>query len=233
MVTLRKLALYTLLSTAAFGSAACTKKDANVEADYNAKKAQAETLVTQINTSMATMKTDHQQWLATLDQASKKPAADTAKINTFKQDMQKHDADGQVVMALVDSVKMYSNATADQGDAFKNADDRLGTNFNDLNDKWKSYQDTHAKLQTDIQQFAVNTAGNAVQDSAKANAAKTTTTGGTTTTKGGTTTTTTTTTSGGAHTTVKHSTGGATKSTSTTTTPTTPAPADNGTAHDT
>ena len=170
MITFRKLSLYATVAVVAAGLAACSKRNPELETDYATKKASAETLTGQINTTMATMHTDHDQWMAALDGAAKKPGADTAKISSLRSDLQKHEGDMTAVMALVDSVKLYSNATPDKADEFKNADERLGTNFNDLNDKWKGFQDSHEKLQKDIQQTAVTAAGAPMKDSVKAKA---------------------------------------------------------------
>ena len=168
MITFHKVSLYAALAIFAVGLVACSKRNPEIETDYATKKASAETLIGQINSSMTSMHTDHDQWTAALNDASKKPGADTSKINSLRSDLQKHEGDMNAIMALVDSVKAYSNATPDNADAFKNADDRLGTNFNDLNDKWKSFQDAHANLQKNIQQMAVTTAGAPMQDSTKA-----------------------------------------------------------------
>ncbi|GEM_PF-2231834 len=163
MISLRKATLLLTVAAFSFGLASCSKRNTELETDYATKKASAETLIGQINTSMNTMKSDHDQWMKSLADAAAKPGADTSKLGSLKSDLQKHMNDMNTIMALEDSVKAYMNATPDQGDAFKNADDRLGTNFNDLNDKWKAFQDAHTNLQKDIQQFAVNTAGNAMQ----------------------------------------------------------------------
>ncbi len=150
---------------------ACSKRNTELETDYAAKKASAETLINQINTSMTSMKNDHDQWMASLTTASAKAGADTAKISALKGDIAKHEADADSINVLIDSTKAYMNATPDQGDAFKNADDHLGTNFNDLSDRWKSFQDTHNSLQQQVQQLAVTTAGSAA-DTAQARVEK-------------------------------------------------------------
>jgi chromosome segregation ATPase len=168
MTSLRNLSILAAAAAFSLNLAACTKRNTELETDYATKKASAETLVNQIDSSMATMKADHDQWKAALAADAAKPGADTSKINSLRSDIAKHETDGANINALVDSTKMYMNATPDQGDAFKNADDRLGTNFNDLSDKWKSYQDTHASINQRVQQLAVTTAGAAITDSAKA-----------------------------------------------------------------
>jgi hypothetical protein len=168
MTKFQKLSLFVTIAAFCLGMSACSKKNDQLETDYATKKASAQTLLDQIGKSTDAMKADHATWSATLDAAWNKPGADTAKINSLRNDMKQHMADGQAIMALEDSVKAYMNATPDQGDAFKNADDRLGANFNDLNDKWKSFQDKHNSLQQSVQQFAVNTAGTAAGDTAKA-----------------------------------------------------------------
>ncbi len=164
----RNLSILAAAAALSLNLAACSKRNTELETDYAAKKASAETLINQINTSMTSMKSDHDQWLATLTMASVKPGADTAKIGALKADVAKHEANGDSINVLIDSTKAYMNATPDQGaDAFKNADDQLGTNFNDLNDKWKSFQDTHTSLAQQVQQYAVTAAGNAA-DTAQA-----------------------------------------------------------------
>jgi chromosome segregation ATPase len=170
MITFHKVSLYATLAIFAVGLAACSKRNPELETDYATKKASAETLIGQIDAAKSGMMADHDNWMKTLTDASAKPGADTSKINSLKNDLNKHMADGQAIAALEDSVKAYMNATPDQGDAFKNADDRLGTNFNDLNDKWKSFQDAHANLQKNIQQMAVTTAGAPMKDSTRAQA---------------------------------------------------------------
>lgn len=220
-----------LVAGLTLASVGCNKRDQNVETNYNAEKASAETLISQINTDMTQMKTDHQQWTTTLADAAKKPGADTSKINSIMNRMKQHETDANNVMVLVDSVKQYMNVTSDNNDQLKAANDRLSANVNDLQSKWKSLQDDHASLKTDVEGFAVNAAGDAVKDTAKANtAAKTApatkpaaknphetakhSTGGVPKSTG----TSSTSTSGdnggaGAHVTKKHSTGGVEKST--------------------
>ena len=166
MTSIRKLSL--MLAVAAMPLiASCGKKNAELETDYNAKKASAETLMNDINSHMNTMKDDHTKWMAALDEASKKPGADTAKLGGLKNDMAKHMADANVIMALEDSVKTYMNADASNADAFKNADDRLGANTNDLQDKWKSFMDAHATLGKNITDATTAASADAVKTEAK------------------------------------------------------------------
>ncbi|HEY3875438.1 MAG TPA: hypothetical protein VGM92_08160 [Candidatus Kapabacteria bacterium] len=174
MTSLRKISILAIVVVFAAGLAACSKKNEQLETDYATKKASAQTLIDQINQSMTQMKADHDQWMTALMTAWSKPGADTAKINSAKADLQKHESDMAGISALVDSTKLYMNAAPGNDDSLKASDDRLGTNFNDLNDKWKSFQDTHASLQQRIQQLTVATAGNAAaaQDTMKAAPAK-------------------------------------------------------------
>jgi len=167
----QKLSLVAAVAALSFGASSCTKKNTELETDYNSKKASAQTLIDQIDKSTPTMMTEHDQWMKSLNDAAMKPGADTSKINSLKNDMNQHMADGTAIKALEDSVKAYMNATPDQGDAFKNADDRLGTNFNDLDSKWKSFQDKHASLGKSIGDLAVTTSGDAAKT--QADAAKT------------------------------------------------------------
>jgi hypothetical protein len=166
MTSIRKISL--MLAVAAMPLiASCSKKNAELETDYNAKKASAETLMNDINSHMNTMKDDHTKWMAALDEASKKPGADTSKLNSLKNDMTKHQADANVIMALEDSVKAYMNADPANADAFKNADDRLGANTNDLQDKWKSFMDSHASLGKNITDATTAASSDAVKTEAK------------------------------------------------------------------
>lgn len=202
---MRKLRISYLLFAVAFSFVlySCTKKDEAATADFEAKKASSDKLVQEISTNMTTMKGDHDKWLADLNQAWSKPGADTAKINGYKNDIAQHEQDGQKVMALVDSVKHYSGMTPANNDEMKMASDRLGANFDDLNSQWKSFQDKHASLAQNIQQYAINAAGDAVKDTAKTAAGTTTTATSKNTEK------TTSTSSSTTHENAKHSTGGA------------------------
>ncbi len=170
MISLRNLSIFAAAATLSMNLAACSKRNTQLETDYATKKASAETLINQIDSSLTSMKADHDQWMTALAADAAKPGADTAKINSINADLTKHEADGASLNALIDSTKAYMNATPDQGDVFQTADDRLGTNFNDLSDKWKSFQDTHASLGQRIQQLAVTAAGTAITNPTKAKA---------------------------------------------------------------
>ena len=154
MISLRKALLFTTIGAFSLGLASCSKHDAALETDYATKKASAETLIGQINGAMSGMKADHDNWMKILTDAAAKPGADTAKIASLKANLMQHEADMNNIVALEDSVNLYMNATPDQADAFKNADDRLGTNSNDLSDKWKALQDAHATMGQNIPMLA-------------------------------------------------------------------------------
>jgi phage shock protein A len=156
MISLRKVSILAIVAVFTIGLASCSKKDEQLATDYATKKASAQTLIDQINQSMTTMHTDHDQWSAMLTTTWQKPGADTTSIGVLKSELTKHEADMATVSALIDSTKIYMNATPDQADSLKNADDHLGTSFTDLSDKWKSFQDAHASLQQRIQQLATS-----------------------------------------------------------------------------
>ncbi len=168
MISLRKLTILATIAAFTIGLAACSKRNTELETDYATKKASAQTLIDQINTAMAGMNTDHTQWAATLATAAQKPGADTTVIGMIKADFAKHEADMAAVNALVDSTKQYMNATPDQADALKDADTKLGTNFNDLSDKWKSLQDAHTSLGQKITQLAAAPAADTTKAAAPA-----------------------------------------------------------------
>jgi len=155
MISLRKSLLLISLGVLSFGLAACSKHDAALEADYATKKASAETLVGQINGATSGMKTDYDNWMKALNDAVVKPGSDTGKVATLRAALKDHQNNSNWIVALEDSVNLYMNASPDQADAFKNADDRLGVNTNDLSDKWKAFQDTHASLGQSISQFTM------------------------------------------------------------------------------
>lgn len=168
MTSLRRFSILTIAACFCFGLAACSKRNTELETDYATKKASAETLIDQINTSMTAMHADHDKWMAALNTDAQNPGADTMKINAVKSDLAKHEGDMAALSALIDSTKMYMSASPAQEDSLKDADDRLGANFNNLNDQWKSFQDAHASLQQRIQQVAVVTAGTAAADTMQA-----------------------------------------------------------------
>ena len=128
----------------------CNKKDENLMTDFNAKKAAADKLITEITTSSATMKTDHQKFMADLDNCAKMPGCDTASANASRQEIRKTEEDMTKVMALVDSVKIYENGPTDNNDNLKATNDRLGANFDDLSSKWKALIDENTKTAADV-----------------------------------------------------------------------------------
>jgi chromosome segregation ATPase len=172
MISLRKVSILAIVAVFTIGLAACSKRNTELETDYATKKASAQTLIDQINQSMTAMHTDHDQWSATLTVAVQKPGADSSLINLINADLTKHQADMAALSALVDSTKQYMNGTPEHEDSLKNADDHLGTNFTDLSDKWKSFQDAHASLQQRVQQLAVSSASAPAADTTKAAPAK-------------------------------------------------------------
>jgi chromosome segregation ATPase len=172
MISLRKSSILAIVAIFTIGLASCSKRNTELETDYATKKASAQTLIDQINQSMTTMHSDHDQWSATLTTAAAKPGADSSLINLINADLAKHQADMMALSALVDSTKQYMNGSPAQEDSLKNADDHLGTNFTDLSDKWKSFQDAHASLQQRVQQLAVSSAAAPAVDTTKAASAK-------------------------------------------------------------
>jgi hypothetical protein len=168
MLKITRNAKVASLFVLAFFVASCAKRDENLITDYNAKKASAETLITEVNTGMEKMKTDHAAWEAKLTEASAVKGADTARINGFKNDIAKHNEEAAKLPALVDSTKLYTNASTDNDESLKFANDRLTENFDDLNNQWKSVMDEHHRLESDITAFLVNNAGDASKDSTKA-----------------------------------------------------------------
>lgn len=159
--------------------ASCAKRDENLVTDYESKKASAEKLITEVNEGLTRMETEHAAMMKDLDSAGK-ASKDSNRVNAINEDMKRHMEQSSKVKALVDSVKTYTTATTDNDDQLRAANDRLGTHFDDLSNEWKTLQDQHAKLQQDIQDFAVGAAGDAVVDSARVASGGTSGTGGST-----------------------------------------------------
>jgi hypothetical protein len=147
--------------------ASCAKRDENLVTDYESKKASADKLITEVNEGLARMEAEHASMMRDLDSAGD-ASKDSARANAIRQDMTRHTDQSNKVKALVDSVKTYTTASTDNDEQLREANDRLGTHFDDLSNEWKTLQDQHAKLQQDIQDFAVGAAGDAVIDSARA-----------------------------------------------------------------
>lgn len=167
MLNLKKYSHFFLLAALAIFAASCEKRDANLTTDFESKKASADKLVTEVNEGLARMDGEHASMMSDLDSAGK-ASKDTSKVSGVREDMNRHMEQAARVKALVDSVSIYKAMTPENDDQMKAANDRLGTHFDDLSSEWKTLQDQHAKLQQDIQNFAVNAAGVAVVDSAKA-----------------------------------------------------------------
>jgi hypothetical protein len=165
MLNLKKYSHFFLLALIAVFAASCEKRDANLTTDFESKKASADKLVTEVNEGLTRMEAEHADMMSDLDSAGK-ASKDTAKVNGVREDMTRHMEQTARVKALVDSVSVYKAITAENDDQMRAANDRLGTHFDDLSSEWKTLQDQHAKLQQDIQSFAVNAAGDAVIDSA-------------------------------------------------------------------
>lgn len=167
MLNLKKYSHFFLLAVLAVFVASCEKRDANLTTDFESKKASADKLVTEVNEGLARMDAEHAGMMSDLDSAGK-ASKDSSRVNAVREDMNRHMEQTARVKALVDSVSVYKAITAENDEQLKAANDRLGTHFDDLSSEWKTLQDQHAKLQQDIQGFAVAAAGDAVVDSAKA-----------------------------------------------------------------
>lgn len=197
MQQLQKYSHLVLLVLLTVFVASCNKRDENLATDYESKKASADKLITEVNEGLTRMEPEHADMMKDLDSAGL-ASKDSAKVNSIKEEMNRHMEQAAKVKALVDSVKAAMTLTTDNDDQLRAANDALGTHFDDLTSEWKALQDQHAKMQQDIQSFAVNAAGDAVVDSARLASGGTTTTttggGAAVKPKSGTTTTTKTTT---------------------------------------
>lgn len=167
MLNLKKYSHFVLLAVLAVFVASCEKRDESLMTDFESKKASADKLVTEVNEGLTKMDAEHAGMMRDLDSAGR-ASKDSSKVNGIREDMNRHVEQVTKVKALVDSVKTYTAVTAENDEQLRAANDRLGTHFDDLSNEWKTLQDQHAKLTQDIQGFAVNAAGQAVVDSAKA-----------------------------------------------------------------
>lgn len=154
MLHTKNTVFYATLVAVGFFASSCSKKDEALETDYTNKKATADRLISDVTTGMGQMKTEHAALAAQLDSVAKTPNADTAKINEFRAHEAKHEDASAAVMTAVDSVKMYMNVSPDKADQYKYADERLGVNTDDLQGKWKAYQDAHNVLKTEVMAWA-------------------------------------------------------------------------------
>jgi hypothetical protein len=144
------LAAFVALALAGTSMIGCNKKDETLINDYNTKKAAADKLMADATAGATSMKADHQKWMSVLDSAVKLPNADTAKIAGFRQQIATHETEITAALADADSIKLYDNVSTDDNAKLVAANDRLGANMDDLNNKWKALTDSHSKLQSDI-----------------------------------------------------------------------------------
>lgn len=166
MLNLKKYSHFFLFVGLAIFASSCEKRDANLTTDFESKKASADKLVTEVNEGLTRIDAEHADMMGDLDSAGK-ASKDSSKVKNVQEEMTRHMEQEARVKALVDSVSVYKAMTAENDEQMRAANDKLGTHFDDLSNEWKTYQDQHAKLQQDIQSFAVNAAGDAVIDSAK------------------------------------------------------------------
>ncbi|MDP4218822.1 MAG: hypothetical protein Q8916_04745 [Bacteroidota bacterium] len=128
------------------------KKDEALVTDFNAKKTEADKMISSMNDNGKMMMSDHAAWTAKLDSAAKLPKADTAKIAGFKAQMKKME-DMTAANALMDSLKLYSNAKVDNNDQLKSAIAGLSANLAAGTSMTTSMMDAHKKLGADITAF--------------------------------------------------------------------------------
>lgn len=152
----------------------CGKKvDEAMVAEFNAKKTEAEKLITDADAGMKTMHDEHTAWGAKLDEAAKLPGMDSAKIAAFKAEIANHMKMAGDMTPIVDSLKSYVGAKTDNVDVVKGAIAGLTTNIAVLTSNWKTMMDAHTKLGGDITAFlAPAAAAEPAKEEVKAPAAK-------------------------------------------------------------
>lgn len=138
-----------------FFLASCgAKKDETLVTEFNAKKSEADKIMTMTDADMKVMKTDHAAWSTKLDSVGKLPKADAAKIDGFRAEMKKHeDMAKNTAQMISDSVKAAENAKTDNNDQLKSATAGLDAQMAAANTNWKSVMDAHKKLGADITAF--------------------------------------------------------------------------------
>ena len=144
------------------------KKDEALVTDFNAKKADADKIMTTMTDGAKTMAADHAAWNAKLDAAAKLPNADTAKIAGFRAQMKQHEDMGKGMQAMIDSLKAYENAKVDNNDQLKSAIAGLSANLTTCTSGCNSMMDAHKKLGADITAFLGGAAPAAAAEPAKA-----------------------------------------------------------------
>jgi hypothetical protein len=141
-----------------FVVASCgSKVDEALVAEFNAKKAEAEKLISDAETGMKTMHEEHTAWSAKLDEAAA-AGADTAKIAGFKAEIANHMKVAGELAPTVDSLKSYLAVKTDNADALKSGVAGLTANIGALTANWKTLMDGHTKLGADIMAMLTPTA---------------------------------------------------------------------------
>lgn len=150
---MKRTSIYSILTAFAltFLLSGCgAKRDEALVTEYNAKKTEAETLITNVNDGLKKMTDDHTAWTAKIDEAAKAPKADTAKLNGFKRHMAGHGKIAAEAQAEIDSLKAYIGAKTSTNEELKSAIGGLNTHIAALSAWWKTRSEEHAKLGADI-----------------------------------------------------------------------------------
>ena len=167
---MKRYSILSLMFALALGFlvSSCGKKvDEAMVAEFNAKKTEAEKLITDADAGMKTMHDEHAAWGAKLDEAAKLPGMDTVKIAAFKAEIANHMKMAGDMTPIVDSLKSYVGAKTDNVDVVKGAIAGLTTNIAVLTSNWKTMMDAHTKLGGDITAFLAPAPAAATIEAAK------------------------------------------------------------------
>ncbi len=149
----KNLTILSILCALALGLtiAGCgAKRDEALVAEFAAKQTEANKVITDAQNQAKMMGDDHKVWSAKLDSVAKTPKADTTKINMFKAEIKKMDDMTPAMMAMVDSLKAYTNAKTSTNDELKAAIAGINAQLSAFTTHCNSMMDTHKKLGADI-----------------------------------------------------------------------------------
>ncbi len=152
----KHLSLFSMLFVFALSialSSCGSKRDEALVTEFNAKKTEADKVITDDNALAKQITDDHTAWGAKLDEAAKAPKADTAKINGFKAQIKAMNDAMPMMNAMHDSLKAYANAKTDNNDELKAAIAGLNANLQACTSSASKASDDHKKLGADIMAF--------------------------------------------------------------------------------
>ena len=171
---MKRTALFSILTAfvLTFLLSGCgAKRDEALVTEFNAKKTEAEALITTATDGAKKMKDDHVAWAAKMADGMKMPKCDTAMCKACMAQMADHEKMWAGAMAEIDSLKSYAGAKTDNNDQLKSAIAGLNSHIAMLTAQWKTITEAHAKLGADMMAMMAP-AGAPAKEEAKKSEAK-------------------------------------------------------------